>query len=376
MPKIYDIHANLPANRGKNVDTRMRLVPGYGYVPATREIDQIKAHNVAVEKAIQAKNDELSAEPTLEKSASVRRFETPQTRPIWHFVIPDISTLGNKYKYRQMVPLNSYIRDHVNTYVHEPMNQQYADSLNNAIMYDLLNNSNPNGKENILLRNNGNNSYDVLEHNMRSSFKNNEHTNDSFIFRNGGLIKYFQQGGPRNWDNYFTGKLINYAENADSVGYDPKKKVWYAPPKNKGYDTNQFGMGVDRNQTEGFSDKVQKDKKGNEYLTEDDERALRYSKIEAANKSANARYEYAKKFLGRTKYNVSKNKDAATVSAIYNLGPTHIANTIFENKKAMEALFDGTDEDYYKFISDEYEKKGRKDRIGKESKMLGFPIKK
>lgn len=199
---------------------------------------------------------------------------------------------------------------------------------------------------------------------------------DALKYKNGGPIKYFKEGGIRNWDNYLTGKLINYAENADSVGYDPKKKVWYAPPKDKGYDTNQFGMGVDRNQTEGFADSVQKDKKGNEYLTEDDERKLRHAKIEAANKSANARYEYAKKFLGRKKYNVSKKKDAATVSAIYNLGPTHVANTIFEDKEAMKALFDGTDNDYYQYISNEYKNKGRNDRIEKESKMLGFPIKK
>lgn len=370
MPKIYDIHSNLPANRGRNVDTRMRLVPGYGYVPATREIDQAKAHNVAVEKAIQAKNDELSAEPALGKSASVRRFETPATRPIWHFIMPDLHTQGQSYKYRQQVPIGSPIKDHVNTYLHKPFNKEMSDSLNKVIMNDLINN--PSNRDAVLLRGNGTGTYDDLRKGWRRSFTDDFMTNDSFVFRNGGPIKFFKQGGPRNWDDTITGKLINFAENADSVGYDPKKKAWYAPPKGKGYDTNQFGMGVDRNQTEGFADTVKKDAKGNEYLTEEDERNLRYNKIEKANDSANARYKYAMDYLKLKHGNVSKEKDAATISAIYNLGATHVANTIFENPKAMKALFNGTNEDYINYIHDEYRKKNRIDRINKERKYFNF----
>lgn len=151
----------------------------------------------------------------------------------------------------------------------------------------------------------------------------------------------FQKGGQtpsRNWDNTLTGKLINYSENPDSVGWDAKNRRWYAPPANKGYDTNQFGMGVDRNQTPGFKDKVKKDKQGREYLTAEDERYLRFLAIDRANKSANDRYAYAQKATG-TKGSVSPKHDAITVSAIYNLGPGYVARTIYENSNAMKALF-------------------------------------
>jgi hypothetical protein len=97
----------------------------------------------------------------------------------------------------------------------------------------------------------------------------------------------------RNWDKTMVGKLINHSENPDSVGWDEKTKRWYAPPANKGYDTNQFGMGVDRNQTPGFKELVKKDSKGKEYLTESDERLLRHLAIDSANDSANKRYKYA-----------------------------------------------------------------------------------
>jgi hypothetical protein len=52
-------------------------------------------------------------------------------------------------------------------------------------------------------------------------------------------------------------------------------------------------MGVDRNQTKGFSEKVKIDENGKEYLTEEDERYLRHMAIDDANTSANERYKYA-----------------------------------------------------------------------------------
>lgn len=176
----------------------------------------------------------------------------------------------------------------------------------------------------------------------------------------------------RNWDNTLTGKLIIAAENPDSVGYSNGK--WYAPTL-KGYDPNQFGMGVDRNQTEGFSDKVKTDKDGVQYLTEEDERALRHQKIEEANNSANRRYEYAKSVITDRKHNnISPKKDAAVVSAIYNLGSGYIAKTLFEDEDFMRSLFDGTDEEVINRIHEEYKKKNRNERIANEKQF--FKIKK
>ena len=160
-------------------------------------------------------------------------------------------------------------------------------------------------------------------------------------------------------------KLINYSENPDSIGWDAKTRRWYAPPKNKGYDTNQFGMGVDRNQTPGFDAKVKKDKQGREYLTAEDERYLRFLAIDRANKSANDRYAYAQKATG-TKGSVSPKHDAITVSAIYNLGPGHVARTLFENMNTMKALFNRNSDDYQKSVHKQYKKKDRNERIDRE----------
>ena len=58
-------------------------------------------------------------------------------------------------------------------------------------------------------------------------------------------VVWFEEGGNTDWDKTFTGKLINYAENPDSIGYS--NGLWYAPvnpidPKTKKeikkYDTN------------------------------------------------------------------------------------------------------------------------------------------
>ena len=181
--------------------------------------------------------------------------------------------------------------------------------------------------------------------------------------------KKHQKGGElvpsRNWDNTLTGKLINYSENPDSIGWDAKNRRWYAPPANKGYDTNQFGMGIDRNQTPGFNKKVKKDKQGREYLTEEDERLLRHLAIDKANASANERYKYAQKATN-IKGAVSPKHDAITVSAIYNLGSGHVARTLFENVNIMKNLFNRNSSKYQQNVHNEYKKKNRNERINHE----------
>lgn len=169
----------------------------------------------------------------------------------------------------------------------------------------------------------------------------------------------------RNWDNTLVGQLINYSENPDSVGWDAKTRRWYAPPANKGYDTDQFGMGVDRKHTPGFKDKVKIDEKGREYLTAEDERLLRFLAIDSANKSANERYAYAQKATG-TKGSVSPKHDAITVSAIYNLGSGRVARTVFEDINAMRALFDRNSPKYQQAVHTQYKAKKRNERINRE----------
>lgn len=180
----------------------------------------------------------------------------------------------------------------------------------------------------------------------------------------------FEEGGPtrKDWDNTLAGKLVNHVENPDSVGYQNGK--WYAPTL-KGYDQNQFGMGVDRNQTAGFNDKVKRDKNGLQYLTEADERELRYNMLDAANTSANKRYEHAMTAVKHKKNNISAVKDAAVISAIYNLGSGYVARGLFEDKDFMVNLFDGTDAQVIDRINEEYKKKGRYSRIKGTNEFLG-----
>lgn len=164
-----------------------------------------------------------------------------------------------------------------------------------------------------------------------------------------------------DWDNTPEGRLINYSENRDSVGYDPNLKIWNAPMK-PGYDKNNRGMGVDINTNPYVRKYLKYDSKGNSYLTEDDEHNIRYRSISDAEKSYFRRLDYAQKTIGS--YNTpSIKKKAATMSAIYNLGSSYVAKTLFENKNAMNALLNGTDEEYINYINNEYTKKERNERV-------------
>lgn len=61
-------------------------------------------------------------------------------------------------------------------------------------------------------------------------------------------VRYDEGGGFRDWDDYLAGQLINHVENSDSIGWNPIDRTWEHPTL-PGYDKNQIGMGVDKNQT-------------------------------------------------------------------------------------------------------------------------------
>lgn len=84
-----------------------------------------------------------------------------------------------------------------------------------------------------------------------------------------------------DWDNTLTGKMINYTENRDSVGFDKEKQHWYTPDAPLGYDSNQRGMGVDINTNQYVKAYLKQDLKG-KYLTKDDEKTVRYKSINDA----------------------------------------------------------------------------------------------
>lgn len=188
--------------------------------------------------------------------------------------------------------------------------------------------------------------------------------------RNFGGRKNAEGGFLPDWDDTEIGKMINYVENRDSVGFDAVNRRWYAPPKGKGYDRNNRGMGVDILVNPHIRGKVKLDKRGS-YLTEEDERQARFKSISDAEKSYERRLKHAMKVTGITD-SPSERKKALTVSAIYNLGSGFVANNLFEDKELMRALMSGTDEEYANQVHKYYKQKGRNERITLENEFLGL----
>lgn len=179
-----------------------------------------------------------------------------------------------------------------------------------------------------------------------------------------------------DWDNTTTGKLINYVENKDSIGY--KNGRWYRPltfrPDLKGkIDNNNFGLGVDANTNPHIQGKIKKDKKNREYITVEEEKEYRYKSINNARDSANKRFEYARKKLNSNN-KISEIKRAITESAIYNLGQGYVANNLFEDMELMKALLNGTDKEYNEQVNKYYKKKERNDRINKTNDFFNFKL--
>lgn len=130
------------------------------------------------------------------------------------------------------------------------------------------------------------------------------------------------------YDTTEVGKLINYSENPDSIGFDKVTRRWYAP-KGKGLDEDNFGMGVDRYTGGNINDKIKKDSKGREYITEEDERDLRFKRIKSANQSAKRRIDFIRKYYN-DEGNVTETKEALITNLIYNRGSGKTARVYFK----------------------------------------------
>lgn len=168
-----------------------------------------------------------------------------------------------------------------------------------------------------------------------------------------------------NYDNTEVGKLINYSENPDSIGFDKDTRRWYAP-KGKGLDKNNFGMGVDRYTGGNINDKIKKDSKGREYITEEDERDLRFKRIKSANQSAKRRIDFIRKYYN-DEGNVTETKEALLTNLIYNRGSGRTAREYFnpEDKKYVpmqKAILRGTDDEVREEINKIYKEAGLANR--------------
>ena len=167
------------------------------------------------------------------------------------------------------------------------------------------------------------------------------------------------------YDTTEVGKLINHSENPDSIGFDKVTRRWYAP-KGKGLDKDNFGMGVDRYTGGNISDKIKKDSKGREYITEEDERDLRFKRIKSANQSAKRRIDFIRKYYN-DEGNVTETKEALITNLIYNRGSGKTARVYFntEDEKYVpmqRAILRGTDDEVREEINKIYREAGLANR--------------
>lgn len=168
-----------------------------------------------------------------------------------------------------------------------------------------------------------------------------------------------------NYDTTEVGKLINYSENPDSIEFDRINRRWYAP-KGKGFDKDNFGMGIDRYTGGNISDKIKKDSKGREYITEEDERDLRFKRIKSANQSAKRRIDFIRKYYN-DEGDVTETKEALLTNLIYNRGSGKTARVYFnpEDEKYVpmqRAILRGTDDEVREEINKIYKEAGLANR--------------
>lgn len=167
------------------------------------------------------------------------------------------------------------------------------------------------------------------------------------------------------YDTTEVGKLINHSENPDSIGFDKVTRRWYAP-KGKDLDEDNFGMGVDRYTGGNINDKIKKDSKGREYITEEDERNLRFKRIKSANQSAKRRIDFIRKYYN-DEGNVTETKEALVTNLIYNRGSGKTARVYFnpEDEKYVpmqRAILRGTDDEVREEINKIYKEAGLANR--------------
>lgn len=167
------------------------------------------------------------------------------------------------------------------------------------------------------------------------------------------------------YDTTEVGKLINHSENPDSIEFDRINRRWYAP-KGKGFDKDNFGMGVDRYTGGNISDKIKKDSKGREYITEEDERDLRFKRIKSANQSAKRRIDFIRKYYN-DEGDVTETKEALVTNLIYNRGSGRTAREYFnpEGEKYVpmqRAILRGTDDEVREEINKIYREAGLANR--------------
>lgn len=149
-----------------------------------------------------------------------------------------------------------------------------------------------------------------------------------------------------DWDNTEAGKLINYVENRDSVGFDKANKRWYFPTK-RGFDKNQIGIGIDKKSGGSIQHLLQKDANNKEYMQDSIAHVEKYKRIDEANRMVNNRLNKLQSDMDTT-FTISPTKRAVLLEGMYNRGAGNTRKNEYNKKNAKyhswrNALIHGTD---------------------------------
>ena len=151
-----------------------------------------------------------------------------------------------------------------------------------------------------------------------------------------------------DFDNTLTGRYIRTIENPDSLGWNPKKRIWEAP-KQRGTDPNNRGMGVDIIYNEDAA-KVVKNRP-TKYLTEQEERDLRNDHIDYS-------YGVIDRHLP-THSGLTPERQAMAAGVIYRGDGKKLQSV---NNPLGRAYNVGTDAEFEQAITNFYNKAGLKTR--------------
>lgn len=143
----------------------------------------------------------------------------------------------------------------------------------------------------------------------------------------------------------FTGLV----ENPDSVGFDYKTRTWSSPTL-PGYDSNQIGLGVDKQNNPYLKDS---ERLSTATLSEQRERAIRLATIKGLNSSYNNRINFAKNNVKDFDGNLSQHKTKLIYQALYKR-PSAVAK--WWNKNTAEKYINATDEEATQMIKDFHKK--------------------
>lgn len=144
--------------------------------------------------------------------------------------------------------------------------------------------------------------------------------------------------------NELRDRYIAALENPDSIGFNPDLGIW-TPPTLRGYDQNQIGIGLDMKQNKDVVQFFKDHPRQNPFLTEEEEHKLRSDSYKYFDEV------WERKTQGQV---FSDKKRAIAFGLLYHgIGPI-LWN---ENHPLNQALFNGTDEDFEKAVSDFYANK-------------------